>query len=76
VHFDKVIQQDLAGFQQKAHHQGITLVIIKAFHILGTVALGQSIQVVKKSGINDLFLEFINSGGHQIVIALQIAFQR
>ena len=41
--------------------------ILEAFHVLGTVALGQSIQVVKKSGINDLFLEFINAGGHQIV---------
>jgi len=64
------------GFLRLLAFLGIALVVFEAFHVLGTVALGQSIQVVKKSGINDLFLEFINAGGHQIVIALQIAFQR
>ena len=50
--------------------------ILEAFHVLGAVALGQSVQVVKKGGINELFLECINTGSHQIVVALKVALQR
>ena len=76
VHLDQVIQQYLAGFQQKAQHQGITLVFLEPFDVLGIVSACQFVEVIHKGRIHDPGLNGIDAGVIERPVTFQVALNR